>query len=69
MQTITIKSGKKLNKTQMHQVAFKKDGEPSTRVAFAVQGDLTIKQAKEMMMAAARKFLSENGFEKMVVIF
>lgn len=68
MQTITIKADE-TRKTSMHQVAFKKDGEPSTRVAFAVQGNLTIKEARAKMLAAARQFMRDGGFEKMVVLF
>lgn len=69
MLAITIKSDKPSNKTQMHQVAFKKDGEPSTRVSFAVEGNLTFKEAKNKMLAAARQFMRDGGFEKMVVMF
>ena len=69
MQTITIESATPSRKSSMHQVSFKKDGQPSVRVAFAVQGDYTIRHAKEVMLDAARKFKREGGFEKMVVLF
>lgn len=69
MQVIEINAQPQSKKRTQHQVEFKRDGYPSKRVGFSVRGDFTIKQAKDVMMAAAKTYRDSLDFEKMVVLF
>lgn len=72
MKTIEIQSKVEVTKGSMqriHQVAFKREFEPSIRVCFIVKGIVSIEEARKLMLTEAKKYMTDNNFDKFRVVF